>query len=104
MGEVNHEGGSQVAFQHFVRPGSGEMTFTRRCSAHDLHRHFEGKTESLAKYGGFRGKCIQGDAHVVVDELHADTHAWPASFDKLGTHRHQQRSGAFDLLWCAASQ
>ena len=64
------------------------MAFTRRRAAHHLERHVKGEAKRFAQYGGFGGKGVQGDAHVVIDELHADAHARPAGVNQFIAHRH----------------
>ena len=80
------------------------MAFACWRTAHDAERHIEREAEGFTQHGGFSGQRVQGNAHVVVNKLHADAHTWPTCVYQFIAHRHQHWRGTFNLLRGAASQ
>ncbi len=80
------------------------MPFPRRGAAHDFQGHIKGEAERFAQYRCLSRKRVQGDAHVVIDKLHANAHPRPACVNQFIAHRHQHRRGAFNLFGRAARQ
>ena len=64
------------------------MAFTRWRAVHHLQRHVKGEAKRFTQHRRLGGKRVQGDAHVVIDELYADAHARPAGVNQLIAHRH----------------